>query len=253
MNKKNILPIILAGALAAGSVTAGISSVLAAEQAASDQVASQKLDKAEQALIKVSRDANLSLRDVHKARFAIFNGQPEDARTYVDAALTRIGAAADEAEQYAVEVKAPAADDRYVPFDSSLVLRDVFVPATQQASEQQAKAAESGTQPTAPSQQAKASDETEQPASAAPNADQGYRVKLTEAGIAVSAGLIPVNYAKQHIAQAAKLVGEGKFYQANLALKAVDDSVLIETYALDETPLLQSGSQQSGSQAAEQG
>ena len=45
-----------------------------------------------------------------------------------------------------------------------------------------------------------------------------------------------MKYAKKHIDEAAKLMGEGKYYEANLALKAVEDAVVVETFALDSTP-----------------
>lgn len=35
---------------------------------------------------------------------------------------------------------------------------------------------------------------------------------------------------------ATKMIGEGKYYEANLALKAAEDSVVIETYAIDAVP-----------------
>jgi hypothetical protein len=62
----------------------------------------------------------LSMRDVSEARFALFEGQVETARTEVDAALTRINAAVQEAEIYAIDLKSPEKDDWYVPFDTFL-------------------------------------------------------------------------------------------------------------------------------------
>ncbi|MCG6860682.1 MAG: YfdX family protein, partial [Chromatiaceae bacterium] len=61
-------------------------------------------------------------------------------------------------------------------------------------------------------------------------------LKLAEIDVAVTASMIPVKFAKEHIDQAAKLVGERKYYEANLALKAVDDEVVVQTFAIDAVP-----------------
>ena len=54
--------------------------------------------------------------------------------------------------------------------------------------------------------------------------------------VAVSAELVPVRFAREQLSQAAKLIGEGKYYEANLALKAVDDAAIFQTLAIDTTP-----------------
>ena len=61
-------------------------------------------------------------------------------------------------------------------------------------------------------------------------------LKLGEVDVTMEAELIPVKFAKQHIDDAAKLIGEGKYYEANLALKSVEDAIVVETFAIDAIP-----------------
>jgi hypothetical protein len=152
---------------------------------------------------------------VHGARLAIFNGEPEKALTFVDAAVTRIGVAVKDADKYALDTKAPKSDDSYVPFDANLTVLNAFEPTAEK---------------------------TKHIANANAHLHKGEKqeaieaLKLAEIDVAVTTRMIPVNYAKEHIDQAAKLVAEHKYYQANLALKAVDDAVVVETYAVDAVP-----------------
>ena len=219
MIKKQLLAASVAATLSAGMIGYGTTTVFAAEDVpataeapAKDQTTNEQTEKD---FVKVSEDALMSMRDLHGARLAIFNGQPERARTFVDASVTRIGAAVQDAEKFALDTKAPKADDSYVPFDASLTVLNDFEP-TAEKEKHIAKANEhlhKGEQK-----------------------DAIEALKLAEIDVAVTASMIPVKFAKEHIDQAAKLVGERKYYEANLALKAVDDEVVVQTFAIDAVP-----------------
>jgi hypothetical protein len=182
--------------------------------------------KADQELVKVSEDALLSMRDVHSARLAIFNGQTELARTSVDAAVTRINAAVREGEQYALDVKDPKSEDWYVPFDASFTVMDVFEPTNTNTRAQDQDHIAKANQHLNKGEQKQAMEE----------------LKLGETDTAVSAGLVPVKFAQEQIAEAARLVNDGKYYEANLALKSVDDAVIVQTFAIDEMAQVQGDS-----------
>lgn len=225
MNKKYLLTAISAALLSTGMITTNLSPAFAASEStgapapATAQVRNERQDKqaqtAERDLFKVSDDALLSMRDMHSARLAIFNGDTAQARTYVDAAVTRIDAAIKDADKYALDIKAPKAEDTYIPFNASLTVLDTLEPNDAKA-KHIAKANEHlhrGEQ--------KQALET---------------LKLGEVDVAVTTELLPVKFARTQIAQAASLIGAGKYYEANLALKAVDDAALVQTYAVDATP-----------------
>jgi hypothetical protein len=239
MTKKRILTSAIAAILSTGLIASGMTSVFAAddppasteapakgqatsetpapEKSAGEAPASEKAanEAAEKELVKVSEDALMSMRNLHSARLAIFNGQPERAQTFVDAAVTRIAATAQDAEKYALETKAAKTDDRYVPFNATLAVMDILEP-----SEAKAKHI------------AKANEHLHK----GEKKEAIEVLKQGEIDVAITASLVPIKLAKAHIDQAAKLVGEGKYYEANLALKAVDDAVVVETFAIDAIP-----------------
>jgi hypothetical protein len=219
MRSKQLLAAAVTAALSTGVVVSGMVPVFAAdtppkttEASATEKAANET---AQMDFVKVSDDALMTMRDVRAARLAIFSGFPEKARTHVDAAVTRVAVALKDAAKYAVDTKAPKMDDSYIPFDASLTVLDTFVPSAENA-KHIAKANE--------------------------HLHKGEKkealdvLRLGEIDVAVTAGLIPVKLAKQHIDEAAKLLGEGKYYEANLALKAVEDSAVVETFAIDAEP-----------------
>jgi ABC-type amino acid transport substrate-binding protein len=219
MTKKQLLAAAIAATLSSGMIATGTTSVFAAdnppastEAAAKDQATNKAEDKD---FMKVSEDALMSMRNLHSARLAIFNGLPERAQTYVDAAVTRIGMTVKDADKYALDTKAPKADDSYVPFDASLTVMDTFEPTAENAKHI-----------------AKANEHLHK----GEKKEALEALKSGEIDVAVTTSLVPVKFAKEHIDEAAKLVGEGKYYEANLALKAVDDAVVVETFAIDAVP-----------------
>ena len=222
MNKKQLFSTTFAAILATGMMTTGATSAFAKEQAAvapaatkeqNKQVESdKKITQAEKDLVKVSRDAMLSMRDLNNARWAIFNGDTDQARTFVDAAVTRIDVTEKESKKYALDIKAPKEDDNYVPFDVSLTELDAFAPTAKKA-KHTAVGKHHGTN--------KKDEET---------------LKLSEIDISLSTGMIPVDFAKKYINEASSLIKKGLFYEANLALKAVDDAVLVQSFALEDVP-----------------
>lgn len=229
MNKKTLLSAILVASLSVGAVASYAAPALASNDNDANVSGESQTQKVDQDLVKVSQDAFISMKDIHNARLALFDGDPLDARTNIDAAVTRINAAVADAQNYALDINASKqagnkanieannqADEQYVPFYSFLTVMDRF-------SEQQEKTA-TGAQngPHAKAhQQAKKGREN---------------IKLTDVNVAVTAKLIPVKFAQAHIQQASKLMNEGKFYEANLALKAVNDATIVHTLAVDGVP-----------------
>jgi hypothetical protein len=240
MKTKQLLSTTIATIVATGIIATGASPSFAMGQTptthavSKDQTSSAKTDqktkKAEQDLVKVSQDALLSMRDIHNARLALFDGNTDQAQTYVDAAKTRIDIAENEANKYALDVKAPKADDSYVPYDTNLTVMDSFEP----------KDTRSNHTPTAQRHihhsKQKNGEET---------------LKLSETDVVISTDMIPVDFAKQHINKASSLVKEGKYYEANLALKAVDDSVFIQTYGLEDVPKVKGDQSKAGDNKAQ--
>lgn len=216
MNRKTLLATAIAVTLSTGFVMSAFTPVFAqdgkTEQAATDM----KDQVAEKDLIAVSKDALLTMRAIRAARLAIFNGMPDKARIFTDAATARVAAALKDVDKYALDIKKPLADgEEYVPFDASMAVVESEV-IDEEKTKQVAKAKEHLKK-----------GETKKAIEV---------LKLGEIEVALTTRMVPLKAAEQGIASAVKLIGEGKYYEANMALKAVEDAVLVETFGVDAVP-----------------
>lgn len=221
MNNKSLLAVAIAATVSTGLVATGGATVLAASaqaQEASAKTAEQRVSKvAEKEIVKVSKDATMVMRNVRDARFAIFDGQPDEARKNVDAAVTEIANTVRDAQKFAIDTKTPARkDDIYVPYDAALTVADTFVPTAENMKHI-----------------AKANEHLHK----GEKKEALETLKLGKVDVAFTAELMPVKFAQQQINDAAKLISDGKYYEANLALKAIGDAAFAETIAVDATPI----------------
>ena len=218
MVKKQLLAAALVTAVSGGMIVSYTNSAFAAQdqtKSASISSKDQSMKKADKDLVKVSGDTQTSMSDVDGARLAIFDGQPDQARTFIDAAVTRINAAVKDSGKYALDIKAPKSGDSYVPFNANLTVLNTFEPSAKKA---------------------KHIAEANKHLRNGKSQEAIKALKLADIDVAVTASMLPVNFAKAHIEQAAKLVSQSKYYEANMALKAVDDAVVVDTYAIDAVP-----------------
>lgn len=167
-------------------------------------------------VIKLSDEGYQALRAVRGARIAIFEGQPELAGKMLDESEKSLSAAQKEASKLAV--KTDKSDDstvRWIPVDASLAVADNFV-ATPEKTKGIAKANEHFRK----GEHRKALES----------------LKLAEIDVNYTSVLLPLETTEAHVAEARKLLGQHKYYQANLALKAVEDGLVLHTVALDGAP-----------------
>lgn len=220
MKQRALLATAIAAVVSTGFVATGLTGVMAADTQPAEVPAKaegQSASKtAEKDLVRVSNDAMMAMRSLRGARFAIFDGQPAEARKDVDAAVTEIANTVRDADKFAIDTKTPARKgDTYVPYDASLTVADTFVPS------------EENKKHIAKANEHLHKGEKKQALEA---------LKLGNVGVAFTTWLIPVKFAQQHINDAARLIADGKYYEANLALKAVDDAVVAELVGVDEVP-----------------
>jgi hypothetical protein len=216
MIKKKLTTAALLAVITTGLAATAMTPVVAAElqhQAAEKTTESKKAD---QDLIKVSDDALMTMRNVGGARLAIFNGTPDKAQLYADAAVTRVDATLKDADKYALDIKeAKQNGDKYVPFNADLTVAESFKPNKENL---------------------------EHISKANMHMNKGETrkaidtLKVNGIDVALTTELIPIQAARTHIDDAAKLIGEGKYYEANLALKAVEDSVVTDIFNTDAVP-----------------
>ena len=223
MRKKTILAAAVVAAISAGMIGASMSQAFATDkQEAQTTQQSDEQKVADQDLIKVSEDATLTMQNVRGARLAIFNGVPAKAQVYADAAASRVVAALQDVDKYALDIKQPAQEgEEYVPMNASLGVVEGFVPD------------ESKMKHIAKANEHLHKGETKKAVEV---------LKLGAIDVALSTELVPLKSAKSHIDEAVRLIGDGKYYEANLALKALEDAVVIETFAVDAIPKTKAGS-----------
>lgn len=168
-----------------------------------------------QAAIKSVDEAYRAMREIRAARFAIFDGSTAAAQTLVDAASSDMAKAKNAAANAMPEnAKAGTAPD-LAPFDVWMAIGENYVltPAKQQSI---AKANEH----LAKGDRQKAAE----------------TLRLADINVLTNAALVPTGSASEHLAEASQLLKAGKFYDANLALKAIEDSVVIQSFDVDGVP-----------------
>lgn len=218
-----VATIALSTLLGAGSLAAVTPAVAdqakstTAESAAMDAVAKVAEKAKDDAIIKTVDDAFKAMREIQAARLAIFNGSTDDAAKFVGEARLNMQHAQEQAKAFEIKTAKPAhKGDAYVPFDTSLTLAEGFKPTEEK--------------------QASINKANEHLAKGS-HKEAVEVLKAANIDVVVTAALIPVNASISHIDDAVKLMKEKKYYEANLALKAVQDSVIVDSYGIDTIPI----------------
>jgi YfdX protein len=198
----------------------------AASMAAAEPAAAPETDATANELMKFSDAGNRAIREIRGARVAIFNGDPKSAMELMAGAKNDVAAAEKEAPTFgmtttlAANGKPVATDSEQakaisVPVDGQIVLADDFVVTPEKKSSiDKANAA----------------------------FKQGDRkqaieeLRLAEIDVSYTRLMMPLAPTQKRLASAIKLVHDGKYYEANLALKSIEDGFGVETVALTELP-----------------
>lgn len=191
-----------------------------------NEVSAAQANKAEQALEKVSKEGRTAMQELRLARVAIFNGQLKQAKEMLDQSKKLLSTVEKQVPELVVTVKTEekvdgktvnnekaAVSSDLVPIDAGLVVAEDFV-ATPEKSEKIKKANEH-----------LKNKETSKAIGVLREAD---------IGLSVSRVLMPVKDTIKHVDKATELFGEHKYYEANLALKAAEDGLIIDSVLLYE-------------------
>ena len=216
--------------VALAATTMLTSAALAAEQtgkvSATDAVKpSAATQTADQDFGKLSADGFKAFRDVRLARLAIFDGQTDQAKKFIDEARTAITKAkaddtafikdeaslkppagvSQKAAQTGTDKSAPSkTPTAWLPVDGSLTLGEDFV-AT----------------PTKAAAVAKANEQLKK----GDHKQAMETLKLSEINVAFVMEVAPVDKTISGIDNAAQLIDSGKYYEGNQALKGVEDGL----------------------------
>lgn len=160
----------------------------------------------------ISEDAFHAERLMQLARVDIFDGQTASATQRIDAAQKALNAAERDGRARFAGLRpkqsAANAETLWVPVDEQLAVDDAYVdsPAKRQHIGEADRQLKAGNH-------AKAMDE----------------LKLAEVDVQLSRVLMPLEQTRNDVADAASFVKQGKYYEANLALKAAQDRLVIDT------------------------
>lgn len=168
--------------------------------------------------IRTMAEAYDAMQSVHAARLAIFNGDTDSATKMVTQAKSDFDTASKSASQYAVQSSKSSAGNKetYLPFDSSISLVEGYMPSAEK-------------QP--------AIDQANQHLAKGDSQKAVETLKDANVEVTVSAALIPLDKSMSNIGDAQKLMSDGKYYEANLALKAVEDLIFVDAYSVDGMPV----------------
>ena len=179
-----------------------------------------------QAIMRFSQDGNDAIREISAARVAIFNGDVKLASEMIAKAKASVGKAELEAPTFTVKVttsvegkelgsKTETDKAEMVPVDGQLVLADDFVPT--------------------PEKQKRIAAANEHFKNGK-NKEALEELRLGEVEVMYNRVWMPLASTTKHLDQAAKLMDDHKYYEANLALKAIGDSLTVDSVSLTEVP-----------------
>lgn len=195
----------------------------AAADAKADAKTEAKSEAKSEALsiMRYSEDGGRAIREIGAARVAIFNGDTKLASELITRAKASVAKAEQEAPTFKVQNeesgKAGAANEtvkaQMVPVDGDLVLAEDFVPT--------------------PDKRARIEKANEHFKNG--NAkDALEELRLGDIAVMYTRAWMPLAGAAKHLDQAVKFMDAQKYYEANLSLKAIGDSITVNSVAINE-------------------
>lgn len=165
---------------------------------------------------KISNQAWQAIRDIQMSRFALFNGQTQQAKNLAAQAEQDLNDSRTDWSQYVrPDKKAPVEGDKYIRINSSITIAEDYQ-STEQKNIAIAKA----------NQKIKEGDK------------KGAIDALKLAGVSVieNQELLPLKQTRKDVSAALALMKEGKFYQSGLLLKSAEDGVIIDSQSVTNIP-----------------
>lgn len=172
-------------------------------------------------LLRTADAALATLTHVRSARMALFDNKIDVAKTQVAEATKAL--AEGEVDLQALRVadtqKADAKPE-YLPFDMSMMLTDTFKPTEENTAA--LKKAEGLMQHG--------------------EKDKAIEVlRVASVDIDISAALLPDAASMESLKKATDLIASKNYYDANLALKSIEDSVIVRSFNIDAIPVQGAG------------
>ncbi len=213
MKINNVKRATLGLAIATGFVVSTMAPAIAEQKTTTDPViaASGKTAESEALATRMSESGYLAMRAITGARIAIFNDKPELAKQLVNSAAEYLDVVAKDDTKYMVSeglAKSGPTSNDLVPIDGSLFVADAIV-STPEKEQKLADANEK-----LKSGDSKTAIET---------------LKLADIDVSMQRVLMPVSATIEDVKAAQNLLDNDQFYEANLALKAAVDRLVVDT------------------------
>ena len=182
------------------------------------------MNRLAQDLTTVSKDGYSAFRAIHLARLAIFDGDTKTAHEMLDKAKTDLVAATKDVRSFTADDTAfkDGKSNKYaanmmdqIPIDGEIAIADTYVPSAEKATHI-----------------AKANEHIK----SGHSKEAIEELRLGEVDIVYARMMLPLEATTKRVADAVRFVSEHKYYEANLALKAAEDGVSIESVDLTATP-----------------
>ncbi|WP_279205161.1 YfdX family protein [Obesumbacterium proteus] len=161
---------------------------------------------------KVAQQGFNAMRDVQYARVSLFRGYPDVAQKLVDQAQTLLS---DDSTNWKDFIKAdkktPLAGDNYVVINASISLAEDFV---------------------ATPEKQKAIDNANAKFKKGDHKGAMEELRLAGVGVTETQYLMPLKQTQQAVKKAQQLLKEGKYYEANLALKGAEEGIITDSVSL---------------------
>jgi len=227
--RKKLFPAATWASVMAGTALATVmlGTTLVAPAGAADKAAGK--NGLTEDLMKVSDDGYAAVRAIHLARIAIFNGDTKAADQMLDKAKKDLDEATKDGQKFAADEKAANQgkgavnkseqdkQDKHdlIPIDGEIAIADTFVPSTTKQSHIE-----------------KANEHLK----SGHSREALEELRLGEVDVVFTRVMLPLEATKKRVADAEKMVNDHKYYEANLALKAAEDSIVIDAIDLLGTP-----------------
>ncbi len=162
----------------------------------------------ERPFIRLSEDGSKAAREISLARVAIFDGQSQEAIKLIDQAKTTLISAAKDADKLVIKKFDKSDLDPMVPIDARLKMADDFILTPEKRSE---------------------IDKVNEHLKNGETKEALSILKPADIQLTLTTLFMPLETTSKAVDQAAKLLAESKYYEANLELKKAEDSWVIDS------------------------
>ena len=163
--------------------------------------------------IRLSEEGAKAARNISMARVAIFDGQSQEAMKLVDQAKATLATAAQDVDKLAIKKPDKADSGPMIPIDAKLTMADDF---------------------TLTPERRKDLDKINEHLKKGETKEALNLLRPADVRLTLTTLFMPIDTTAKAVDQAAKLLAESKYYEANLALKKAEDGWVIDSQSFTD-------------------